>query len=640
MLRLFSLFVFLSMSIFLSAQDIITRKNAPKKVLKLYEKAEKCFAKKQYDEGIEKLQKAVTLEPRFIDGHLRLGGIYYSNDDPRNALISFGKAYALDSTNLKITQSLALSHERAENYSEAYYYFLEYKEKAHNIKAEYRRRIDKKLEDFLFRKDALANKFPFDPQPLSSAINTTNYSEYSPSLTADGNRLFFTRVTGNQEDIYYAEKDTTGNWSEAQMLPNLNTLENEGAHNISADGKTILFTFCSDRPDRQYRGCNIYASFKRKGKWTKPAYFDALNSKAWDTQPNISADGNTIIFVSKRPGGKGASDLWASSRNAEGKWTAPKNLESINTYMREESPFLHADGKTLYFKSEGHAGMGSFDLFKSTMGDDGQWMKPVNLGYPINTHAHEGSMIVSLDGKTAFYSRGNGEVKFDKNRTDIYTFELPEEARAEPIGFVSLATFDAETKLPLSANISIQSSKGDIRDFKTDSEASKLIVMPLGEDYSLNIDKENYYFHSERFELQALNTAETAFEIKVYLRPIKEVVVEQPEPIVLKNVLFKTGSYELLPESYFELGQLITLLSENEQLLIEVRGHTDNIGDESDNQMLSENRAKAVNDYLIQRGISKERLTFVGFGEKQPIASNDSEEGRKTNRRTEFIIIQ
>lgn len=640
MFRITATLLFLSMSIFLFSQEIVRKQYTPRKAIKLFEKAEKCFQKNQYLDGIEKLEEAVALAPGFLDAHIKLGGSYYTRKDYKNAVSAFHSAYNLDTTNHKVLQSLALSHEAAENYPEAYLYFTKFKTNAPNIKSEYLQQINKKLADFKFREYAFANVVPFDPQPLPITINKPNYSEYSPSLTADGNRLFFTRVTGNQEDIYYTEKDTAGTWSEAVLLPKLNTLENEGAHNISADGKTILFTFCSNKSAGQYRGCNIYVSFKRNGRWSTPAYFDAINSKAWDTQPNISSDGKTIIFVSSRPGGKGASDLWTSVRNADGKWTAPRNLSSINTKLREESPFLHADGKTLFFKSEGHPGMGSFDLFSSKLGPDGKWLPPVNLGYPINTDQHEGSMVVSLDGKTAYYSRGNGEVKFDRNKTDIFTFELPESVRAAPVGFVSIDVLDSETSLPISASVNIQSSSGDVRKFTTDNEGGILVTMPLGRDYSLNIDKENYYFHSERFELAAINSAETAFEIKVFLRPIKKEIVNAEEPIILKNVLFETASFDLLAESFFELDQLADLLSTNEDISIEIRGHTDDVGELTDNQVLSENRAKAVRDYLVDKGISQERMSFIGFGESEPIASNESKEGRKINRRTEFIIKQ
>lgn len=628
------------MSITLSGQEIIASKNASNKVLRLYEKADKFLRKGKVEQAIARLESAVAEDPRFIEGHLKLGGVFYKKQAFKKAAYHFHEAYSLDSTNVKIIQSLALSYEEDRNYKQALVYFLKYREVNKNISPEYNRLIGKKISDYRFRIQALKNKGTFSPEPLPSTINKATFSEYSPSLTADGNKLFFTRVTDNQEDIYYSERDSNGLWSEAILLPNLNTNENEGAHNISADGRTILFTYCSDRPSTAYRGCNIFASFKRKGGWTKPEYFNVINSKAWDSQPNISADGRTIIFASKRPGGKGESDLWVSTRNDNGQWTEPSNLHTINTFLREESPFLHADGKTLYFKSEGHPGFGSFDLFKSVLRKDGSWSEPQNLGHPINTEDHEGSMIVSLDGKTAFYSRGNGMVGFDKIRSDIYTFELPDSLRAHPVGFVKFNIFDAESNEAIMARINVQASDGVTDSYQTDEEGSSLLPLPLGQDYSLNIDKKDYYFYSERFELNTVSTVKSAFEIDVFLRPIVTTHVEKEKPVILKNILFESGSFEFKQESYFELNQLLQLLLDNKEVKIEIRGHTDNVGEEEDNFLLSQNRAKAVYDYLVSKGISKDRLTFIGYGEMKPIVSNSTVEGRKINRRTEFIRKQ
>ncbi|WP_235298421.1 OmpA family protein [Portibacter marinus] len=639
--KYFVLFLFF-VPMVLGGQSIVTENNAPKALSKLYEKAQKCISENKVEEAIDKLEKALEKESKFIDAHLQLGGLLYSNQSYEQAIDHFKSAIDLDSTyNVRAYQALAQSYEASKNFQEAIDTYKVYLLKDKKIRPEYRNEVEKKIRDFEFRKYALANPLPFDPVMLPEAINSPNYSEYLPSLTADGQKLFFTRVTQNQEDIYYAEKDSLDNWTEAQLLPNLNTLENEGAHAISANGKTILFTFCSDGRNRTPRGCNIYAAFKKEGVWSRPTFFDAINSNAWDSQPSISADGEIIIFASKRPGGHGESDLWWSKRNEEGKWLIPQNLGPvINTPFKEESPFLHPDGKTLYFKSDGHPGMGSFDLFKSELGSDGQWSDPVNLGYPINTEDHEGAMIVGLDGKTAYYSKGSGTVGFDRNHTDIYTFELPKASSADPVGFVRINVYDAKTHNPLAARVDIQSSSRLARSRVTDSEGEVLVILPVGENFSINIDKENYYLHSERIELDNPSTSETAFEVNIYLKKVEPIVEADPEPVILKNVLFETGSFELLEESFFELNHLVDLLKENPDLKIEIRGHTDNVGPEEDNQLLSENRAKSVYEYLTRKGVQSERLSYRGLGESQPISTNETEEGRRLNRRTEFITVE
>ncbi len=636
--RFLALLLILSPMI-LHSQEIVTIDNAPKKVRKLYEKAEKKFATNDNLGGKKKLHQAIALEARFIDAHLRLGGIYYKERKFGKAVTSFQTAYQLDSSNHKITQALAASYEGAQDYTRAGQFYKEYLSQAPKVKPEYRAEVERKIRNFEFRKIAIKNPLAFDPIALPSQINTPTFSEYSPSLTADGKRMFFTRVTGNQEDIYFSQKDSSGTWSEAILLPNLNTMENEGTHTISANGKIIMFTYCNPRAEIPYRGCNIYASFLKSGRWTKPAFFETINSRSWDTQPNISADGQIVIFVSKRKGGHGESDLWWSKRNTEGRWLAPENLgPMINTSLREESPFLHSDGKTLFFKSEGHPGMGSFDLFRSELQEDGTWSQPVNLGYPINTKDHEGALVVALDGSTAYYSRGDGEVNFDSKGSDLYAFTLPVEARAHPSGFANIRVFNEDGSSKLTAGLELKSSEGTYRKLRTDEDGEALVILNVGENYSLNIEKTEYYLHSERFELDRTNTAKTAFEIRVYLRKIE--LEEVSEPTILKNVLFETGSFELKPESFFELDNLARLLNENLELKIEIRGHTDNVGQDADNQRLSENRARAVYQYLVAKKVDIGRLSYEGLGETEPIGDNGTEEGRKMNRRTDFISKQ
>ena len=635
-------FLFFFMPMLLCGQTVVTEKNAPKSIIKLYKSAQKCVDKKEIGEAIEKLEKAVEKEPAFIDAHLQLGGLYYSRGEYKQAIDHFSRAEKLDADyNVRVFQALAQSYEAVSNYEQASSYYEKYLSKDDKVREDYKKEVERKIRDFEFRTNAIANPVPFSPTKLSVKINSDQYSEYLPSLTADSERIFFTRVTQNQEDIYYSEKDSIGQWIEAVMLPNLNTLENEGAHSISANGKTILFTSCTDGRNGGPRGCNIYAAFKRGGNWSKPAFFDAINSKAWDSQPTISADGQIIVFASRRKGGKGGSDLWWTKRNENGRWSKPENMDSIiNTTSREESPFLHPDGKTLYFKSDGHPGMGSFDLFKSKLNDDGSWSTPLNLGYPINTEDHEGALIVALDGKTAYYSRGDGDVGFDKSNTDIYTFTLPDIVSAYPVGFANIKVVDAETLEVLAASVNIQSSQGQLRSINTDQEGESLIILPIGENFSINIDKEGYYFHSERFELVDSNaTSASAFEVTIPLSkivPVKEVAAE---PVILKNVLFETGSYDLKSESYFELDNLVRLLNQNPGLKIEIRGHTDDVGDDGANQILSEKRARSVYDFLIKNEIDGTRLNYVGLGETQPIASNETEEGRQMNRRTEFLTL-
>ncbi len=619
------------------SQQLYTKDNAPKASLKLFEKGEKLLKSGNPEAGEKCFQKAIKKSPGFIDPLLRIGGIAYENANFTKAIQYFKKAVNLDpSYDHRVFQALALSFENSNQLDSAVVYFEKYQ---NTLEEGQKETLNKKIEQLKFIQFAKANPVKINPEKLPSTINSPSYSEYLPSLTADGQTLFFTRVINNQEDLFYSFRDSNGQWIEARLMPNINTYENEGAHCISADGKTIVFTFCSDGKTGKPRGCNLYMSQLRGNQWTEPEFL-SINSTAWDAQPNLSADGRTLIFASRRKGGQGGTDLWVSYRNRYGKWSTPFNLgEPVNTKGNEESPFQH--GNTLFFKSDEHIGLGSFDLFKSINIGEKEWSIPENLGYPINTEEHEGAMVVALDGRTAFYARGEGNIQYDKTQTDIYTFELPKELSLDPIGFAKFEVYDITNEEPLKVKINIQSvkaSESSVDSFFTDQEGFVLIPLSIGKNYSIVIHQDGYQLFSDRIELSESGTKEKAFLKKIGLSPI---INEAPdsEPVVLKNVLFETGSYTLLPESFFELEQLATLLKENPELKIEIRGHTDDVGNDEDNLLLSENRAKAVFQYLEIKGVSENRLSYKGFGESQPITTNETEEGRSQNRRTEFIIL-
>jgi len=362
-----------------------------------------------------------------------------------------------------------------------------------------------------------------------------------------------------------------------------------------------------------------------------------------------------LYFSSNREGGKGGRDIWLTYRRASGRWAKPINLgTNVNTTADDESPFYHPDGNTLYFMSTGHPGMGGYDLFLSRRTADGNWGTAENLGYPINTKGNEGALFVTLDGRTAFFT--NDGLKLDaaakdlrnaKNQPDLFTFDLPPAARANPVTYLKATVKDASTqkRLPEATIELIELATGTILSTSTtDTKGNFLTCIPLGKDYALNVNKTNYLFHSENFALSETATQEEPYLLKINLQaiPEKEVVVtdiEKPKPIILKNVFFESGAATLKSTSLVELNRLHSLLVENPNLNIQINGHTDNVGTDSDNLRLSTNRAKAVQDYLIEKGIAPNRLKYKGFGENQPIDTNDTATGKRNNRRTEFVLF-
>jgi len=325
----------------------------------------------------------------------------------------------------------------------------------------------------------------------------------------------------------------------------------------------------------------------------------------------------------------------------------------INTAKDDQTPFFHADGKTLYFMSLGHPGMGGFDLFKTQLGEDNVWTKPQNLGYPINTDKNEGALVVALDGKTAFFATDNETAGKDSigvgsqksGSTDLFQFTLPSSARAGVVTYLRARVLNAETKEPVAAAAIFSDAANDKPFLKRRADAETgefLAVLPSGKTYALSVEEPGFLFYSDRFELTEPASADDPFELLILLQPIKEETIPttaEVKPIILRNVLFATGSADLLPASLAEIRRLQLLLEENESMRIRIQGHTDNVGETSTNINLSARRAEAVKAELIKSGIDESRLEAKGFGESKPIDTNDTPEGRAMNRRTEFLVL-
>ena len=431
-----------------------------------------------------------------------------------------------------------------------------------------------------------------------------------------------------------------GEWSVAEFLSKeINTSNfNEGAQNISPDGNYLFFTGCN-RPDGLGR-CDIYISKREGNDWSTPFNIGGpVNTAGWESQPSISADGRTLYFVSNRQGGYGGYDIWSAELNTDGTWSNPINLgQEINTSFDEQSPFIHPDNESLYFSSNGWPGLGNKDLFlsrKTYVGDKQTgWQKPENLGFPINTFAEESGLSISNNGKLAFFSSIQNE---GFGKLDIYSFELPDQLKPKPVTYVKGKISDSLSKEALDAHIQITDLKNGktIYDEIADPENGEfLVTLPVGKSYGLTVSKAGYLFYSHNFTL-VRNVEKLPFNLDVALQKI-----EIGKMVVLNNIFFETNKYDLLPESRTELQELILFLRENPTIAIEIGGHTDNIGDIQSNLMLSTDRAKIVYEYLLKNKIPLKNLSFKGYGEAQPIFDNNTEQGRKNNRRTEFKITQ
>lgn len=591
-------------------------------------------------EALEGLNKLLADAPDFTEGfHLR-ASIQYDQGAYEAAETDFQKVLQLDAGYDPIVlYQLALTRKGMMKYREAatsleQFLSIGYKREAIVERAK------KHLEDARFAAEAILKPVPFQPENIGPPISS-DMAEYLPVLSADGQSMVFTRRLGDQEDFFVAEK-VDGQWSKVTPLAALNSPFNEGAQSISADGRLMVFTFCQSGPDQG--GCDLFYAEKCGDEWSKPKRIEGgVNSAAWEAQPSLSADGSLLLYASNRPGGQGGNDIWASRRSRSGKWGNPVNLgPAINTPGNDQSPFLHADGRTLYLSSDGRPGMGDIDLYFVRLQEDGQWGQVINLGYPVNTPSHEGALTVSLDGQTAYFAKSSGAVQ----DLDIFTFPLYEAARPLPVTYVSGTVYDAKSKAPLSATAELidLDANRPVAIVPTCEDGSYLVCLPAGKNYALNISKQGYLFFSENFALSQGELGEP-YALDAPLQPIEAVATTSPEtgvaenqPIILKNVFFASGSAELLVASTNELDRLYQLLADNNSLRIQINGHTDHVGSDEDNRRLSEARAKAVYDYLIEKGIDAGRLRYKGYGESLPIADNEIETGRQQNRRTEFVV--
>ncbi|MET1054463.1 MAG: OmpA family protein [Pedobacter sp.] len=617
-----------------SASTLHAQESVVRKAQQHFEYAQKSLQNRDYDAAIQSLQESSAADPAFQLAFVQLGDVYRLKRDFEKAKSSYQKAIAISgiNTDARVYYSLADVELKSGDYLNAGNHFKTFKENYKGKDADLLMKTNKFIGDCAFAAEAIKNPQKYQPLNLGSSINTTD-REYFPALTADGSSLIFSRTVNGNEDFYVSHQTPDKKWSAAAPLSgNINTAQNEGAQSISPDGMYLFFTGCN-RADG-FGSCDLYVSHKNGKDWDKPFNLGAaVNSASWDSQPAVSPDGSTLYFVSNRPGGLGGYDIWETMLNAEGEWSKPVNLgPDINTPFDETTPFIHPDGKTLYFSSNGWPGLGNMDIYYSRAQDNGSWGKPVNIGYPINTFSEETGLMVTPDGSKGMFS---SILKDGFGDMDIYSFDLPAAAKPMPITYVKGIVRDKETKNFLEARVQVVNLKTretKFNDFTSKDNGEFLAVMPLGSTYAFNAIADGYLFYSDNFELTT-TAAGRPYVLEIYLEKLKP-----GGNVILKNIFFDTNKYELLTASVTELTSLMELLQTNKTISIEIQGHTDNIGNPADNQKLSVQRAKAVYDYLIDNKIDAGRLSFKGFGATVPVAKNETAEGRQKNRRTSFLI--
>jgi outer membrane protein OmpA-like peptidoglycan-associated protein/tetratricopeptide (TPR) repeat protein len=614
-----------------------------KKAAKYYMQGRQAYDMRQNDQAEQNLLMAIKEDPGFIEAHALLGYVYTDEHKYPDAISQLKQAIQINANFFpNIYFSLAQLQLDQGSYDEAlanYQKFKTYNFKDKNIEWH----TDMGIADCKYAAEAIKHPVPFNPVNMGINVNS-QYNEYFPAMTADGETFLFTRdipdnavMEGHQEDFYVSYK-INGQWTGAVSLgPPLNTQNNEGAPTLSADGHLLIFTGC-DRQDG-HGSCDLYYSFKVGNNWTAGRNLGRpVNTANWESQPCLASDGKTLYFIRGSESAQGVQnqDIYVTQLTDSGTWSNPQRLsDTINTPGREESVFIAADNQTLYFSSDGHPGMGGLDIFMSRRLPNGRWGIPKNLGYPINTSKDDNSFMVDPNGHTAYFS---SDREGGYGLLDFYSYELYDSIRPQPITYVKGKVYDAKTGKPLIALFNLadlETTKTVVQSSSAPGDGTFLVCLPINKNYALNVSRKGYLFYSENFSLQGVNASSTSpYMMDIPLQPI-----DTGATIVLKNVFYETDKYDLKPQSTVELNKVVSFLKANPNVKIEVSGHTDNTGSAEHNNSLSKNRAKSVYDYLISQGIAADRLTYKGYGATKPIADNATEAGKAKNRRTEMKII-
>jgi len=636
-------------------------------------------AKKAYEQGIDKKNKkeerlkylleAIELEPDYVDANFayameRIKSLIYENKPFKPVEPYFKKVIEIcpkyHSNPYYYLGFIYYEEEKWDECAKNLKLFLDFKEDDIN-------KYDKSYDAFLdqakqmhryakFYNEVMKNPVPFDPVIVQGI--STERDEYLPLISPDDETMYFIRkepyvnkdgiagmTTDKELELFsYAKRNkTTLQFEKGKRLSYpFNRDGGQGAASITIDNRHMYLTICKDEGGAQVN-CDIYYSDFINGEWTELKKVEGINDPTrWDSQPSIASDGKTLYFASDRPGGKGGIDIYKSVKDEKtNAWSKPENLgTTINTSGDEKSPFMHSDSETMYFCSDGHAGVGGFDIFFARKNEKGQWQEPKNIGIPINTKGDDLGFIVSTDGHYAYFASNDASRMKGKSvgKYDLYNFELYKEARPENVAFI-------KGKVEDPSGTSNKSLVVEVKNVETKTVTKAMVDTTTGE-YAVvvNIKKKEDLIVTVKKDNNAFTSQLIMKEKIVDTKPMKVNFESKPIEVgktyTLNNIYYKTNSSSLDPKSMIVIDEFVEFLKANPKIKIEIHGHTDNVGDVNSNLALSTDRAFSVRDILLEKGIEEKRLVaFKGFGSSKPIADNTTDEGRSKNRRTEFVIV-
>lgn len=632
-------------------------------VKELIAEGDRLHSKKKYKDAAAVFKKALDINPDDALVNFKLGLAFLYSDTKSKAATFIDKAYRLNpKIDNRIDYHLGTAFQNRNDFKKAIEHFEAFKEKNPNLSSI----ANERISECLVADSLVQNELNVVIENLGTIVNSPQ-DEYSPIISSDGNMLLFTSNRGelvkgqpHHEEIYVTHKNGKV-WGEPKKLgPNINTEFNDAAASLSPDGKTMFLYY-------EENGGDIYSSKFDGNDWSKPVPLNKnINtSEYWETCASMSPDGKKLYFASNRPGGFGELDIYVSELDNKGQWGKGVNLGPlVNTPGNDDSPYIHYDGVTLYFSSDGHPKIGNNDIFVTEL-KNGKWTKPENIGYPINSWEYDGFFSISPDKKTAYYATVK---EGDHGGIDIYSIKFLEPRfKPKPKPVVVEEKKPAPKKDhyfdPLIDKLKQEKIftllKGKVIDETdahaleatitlVDNETGKIIsritsdpatgefelIIPHGGNYGVATEKQGYLFNSINFSLPKFAEYQE-IDTHVIMAP-----AEVGSKVVLKNIFFDVGKSELKQQSVAELEKILDLLKSNSHLKVQINGHTDNTGNATMNKSLSLKRASSVVQYLIGKGVDSNRVSAKGFGSERPIVSNDDEAGgREINRRTEIEII-
>lgn len=609
-----------------------------KKAVKIYMQAVEYLADGMLPEALPYLNKAIATDTNYVEAILSLAGVYGQLKKHQLSVENYEWAKRKDTVYFRqyhLPYSINLAGiGKFDEALEAINYFLSIpKISDKSIKAANYRKSCYQFA-LSYSTKHIDTSYTFIPENLGDSINTET-SEYYPSVTIDDSLLVFSRRgQGMREDFMQSKLDSNGYRKATFINGDINLEPSKGALTISADGEWMIFAGNFGR-EKGFGSFDLYISFYTPEGWSDPENLGPnINTEYWESSPSLSPDKRVLYFSSNRYGGVGGKDLYFSERMANGKFGPAVNMgKGINSESDEHSLFIHVDNQTLYYSSNGLPGYGGSDLYVLRKQADDTWSEPENLGYPVNTIDDEGYFAVSADGLTAYFASDRAD---SRGGLDLYKFKLRNNIRPAKTLYVKGKVYDLHTNKGLPCTIELIDNETGLALMKiqTDELGEYFITLPIGKNYTFSVNRKGYLFYNELYEMKNM-VADSVYKKDIALQP-----VALHTSIAFKNIQFEHNSYKLLPVSLIELDKLFQLLKDNPTLKVEIGGHTDNSGNTADNLKLSTNRAKAVVDYLVSKGIAINRLTYKGFGESKPIADNATAEGRAINRRTTFTFTQ